>query len=343
MRCSGSPAAAKVADEHGRLVRGERDEQPARGLGVECERFLRRGGRALDVRAGVVAVAAVAARPDAGLGQLERGGEGRQRRGVELDPDAAARGHLVRMPEQPEAGHVGHRVRGERPQRIGGLAVERAHRRHGRVERPRRCSSLALRLEHETRAERLRQEEGVARLGAALRPDAVRVDGADDGEAVFRLVVADRVAAGEDRPGRADDLVRAGEDLAQHLGRQLLGEGRDREREQRHAAHREDIVERVRRRDRSEGPRVVDDRWEEVDGEDEGAVVVEPVHGRIVGGIEADEQIGRVDRDEAGEQLLEPCRRVLRGAATGFGKRGERRRFGHETSVRTCEGTSAGG
>ena len=155
---------------------------------------------------------------------------------------------------------------------------------------------------------------------AALRPDPVGMDGADDGEPVLRLVVSDRVAAREDRAGAAHDLVRSGEDLAQHLGRQLLREGRDREREQRHAAHREDVVERVRRRDRAEVARVVDDRREEVDREDERALVVEPVDRGVVGRIEPHEQIRGLDRHEAGEQLLEPRRRVLRGAAPGPGQ-----------------------
>ena len=103
-------------------------------------------------------------------------------------------------------------------------------------------------------AERLRQEERVAGLRAALRPDAVRVHGADDGEPVLRLVVADRVAAGEQRAGCAHLLVRGGEDRGQHLVRQLLRERGDRQREQRRAAHREDVVQRVRRGDRARTP-----------------------------------------------------------------------------------------
>ena len=179
-------------------------------------------------------------------------------------------------------------------------------------------------------------------LRAALRPDPVRVHGADDGEPVLRLVVADRVPAGEDRTGRADDLVRARQDLAQHLGRQLLRERGDREREQRHAAHREHVVERVRRGDRAEGARVVDDRREEVDREDERALVVEPVDGRVVGGIEPDEQIGGVGRHEAGEERLEPRRRVLGRAAAGLRERGQRRRLGHAASVRASEESRRG-
>ena len=81
------------------------------------------------------------------------------------------------------------------------------------------------------------------------------------------------------------------------------------------AAHREDVVERVRRRDRAEVARVVDDRREEVDREHERALVVEPVDGGVVGRVEPDEQVLRLGGHEAAQQLLEPRRRILRGAA----------------------------
>ena len=66
---------------------------------------------------------------------------------------------------------------------------------------------------------------------------------------------------------------------------------------------------------RAERRGVVDERREEVEGEDERAVVVELVDGRVVGGREPDEQVLGLDGHEALEQLLEPRRRVLRGAA----------------------------
>ena len=125
----------------------------------------------------------------------------------------------------------------------------------------------------------------------------------------FGSVVADRVAAGEDRARLAHPLVRAGEHLAEHLDRELLRERGDREREQRSAAHREDVVQRVRRGDRAERARIVDERREEVDREDDRALVVEPVDRGVVGGIEADEQILGVGRDEPGEERLEPSPR----------------------------------
>ena len=149
------------------------------------------------------------------------------------------------------------------------------------------------------------------------------MDGADDREPVLRLGVANRVAAGEDRARRTNALVGAGEHLAEHLDRKLLREGGDREREQRRAAHGEDVVQRVRRGDRAERPRIVDERREEVDREDERALVVEPVDRRVVGGIEPDEQVLGVGRHEPGEQRLEARGRVLRRAAAGARERRE--------------------
>ena len=69
--------------------------------------------------------------------------------------------------------------------------------------------------------------------------------------------------------------------------------------------------------------RVVDERREEVEREDDRAVVVQPVHGRIVRWREADEQILRLRRDEAGEEPLEPGRGVLRSTAAAGGQIGE--------------------
>jgi len=56
------------------------------------------------------------------------------------------------------------------------------------------------------------------------------------------------------------------------------------------------------------------------------------------GAVEPDEELRRIDRDEPGEQLLEPGGRVLRGAPAGLRERGQRRSRGHEISVRRQEG-----
>ena len=106
--------------QHRSLVGRHRDEQPTGGLRVVCERELRlREVARLDVRSGEVPIAAVAARPDARFGLLQRAGEERKRGGVELDPDAAPLRHLVRVPQQAETGDVRDRVRLERAERVG--------------------------------------------------------------------------------------------------------------------------------------------------------------------------------------------------------------------------------
>src|SRR5581483_5117034 len=131
-------------------------------------------------------------------------------------------------------------------------------------------------------------------------------------------------------------LCRGREDARRDVVRQLLRERGDGEREQRRAAHGEDVVERIRRRDAAERGRVVDERREEVDGEDERALVVELVDGRVVGGIEADEQVLRLGGHESAQELLEPGGGVLRGASAAHREAGERGASTRST-VRTVE------
>src|SRR3954447_18690528 len=121
-------ACAERAREGERLVGRQRDQQAARRLRVVAERKqLLREAVGLDVRSGEVAIARVAARPDAAPRDLECAVERRQRRGVEADPDAAAVGRLVHMPEEAKAGDVGDGARLERPHDVGGGGVQRRH------------------------------------------------------------------------------------------------------------------------------------------------------------------------------------------------------------------------
>ena len=143
---------------------------------------------------------------------------------------------------------------------------------------------------------------------------------ADHGEAVFRLGVADRVPARQQSAGGAHLLLRGREDRAEHLHRQLLRERCDRQREQRHPSHREDVVERVRGGDRTVVAGVIDDRREEVEREDQRTLVVEPVDRGVVRRRKPDEQVLRLDGHEPGQELLEARRRVLRGAAAARGE-----------------------
>ena len=107
-------------------------------------------------------------------------------------------------------------------------------------------------------------------------------------------------------------LASAAAKLREHLDRQLLGERSDRERQQRSSSHCEHVVERIRGCDRPIVARIVNDRREEVEREDERPLVVQPIHGGVVGGRQADEEVLRLHGNEAGEQLLETGCRYLR-------------------------------
>ena len=277
----------------------------------------------LDVRACVLPVATVAAGPHTLGRELERCGKRRDRLGVDDDPYAAPRRELVRVPEQAEPGHVGDRVGLERSDGVRSRAVQLDHRVDGCLERARGRDSVALCLQHEARTERLREEEDVARTRPGLRPDPLRMHQADDREPVLRLGVADRVAARKDRAGSTNALLGAGKHLAEHLDRELLRKGGDRKRQERRAAHRVHVVQRVRRSDGTERSRIVDERREEVDREHDRPLVVQAVDRSIVGRIETDEQILGFGRDEPCEERLETRGRVLRRTASGARERRE--------------------
>ena len=122
------------------------------------------------------------------------------------------------------------------------------------------------------------------------------------------------MAAGEDAARLAHLRRRAREHGGNRLAGQRLRKRSDRQRDERRRPHGEDVVERVRRGDRTEVAGIVDDRREEVDREDERALVVELVDRRVVGGREPDEEIRvRFDRQGA-DEVLQQRRRVLRRA-----------------------------
>ena len=194
---------------------------------------------------------------------------------------------------------------------------------------PSRCSALVrpwrLPLTSSPVPEALGQDERVARLRAALAQEPVRVAGADDGEPVLGLRVADGVAAGQRAAGLADLGRGAREDRGQHVARQVLGERRDRQGEQDAAAHREHVAQRVRGGDLAERPRVVDERREEVERADDREVVADPVGGGVVG------------RGQAGDERRVGARGgVGAEAATARRPAGRRRAWRHSRRSRSA-------
>ena len=202
-------------------------------------------------------------------------------------------------------------MRAGREHGLGTGAVELHHGvddgAHARVV----AKPCAKRRVRDAGAERFGAEQRVARTRAGVAHDAVGACGAEHREAVLRLVVFDGVAAGQKRPGFAH-LVRA---AAQHLGHDVFSEaarkGEDVEGRERARAHREHVGERVGRGDGAELVGVVHHRREEVEREHGGGVVVEAVDGCVVGGLEAQQKLGRGRRRDALQYVGEVARTPL--------------------------------
>ena len=124
-------------------------------------------------------------------------------------------------------------------------------------------------------------------------------------------------------PSRMRPMVRGGQHVDRHA--------HQRQRQDRPAAHRIDVADRVGGGDAAEVERVVDDRHEEVGGGDQRLLVVELVDGGVVGGLDADQQLlGHRHRRRALEDLAtarraRSCSRSRRRATARSG--GVRRVF----------------
>ena len=119
--------------------------------------------------------------------------------------------------------------------------------------------------------------------------------------------------------------------------REVLGECRDREREQHPAAHREHVGQGVGGGDLAVRDRVVDERREEVERAEDREVVGDPVRGGVVGRLEAGDErgIAAAARAEPRERVGEQVRAQLRRAAAAVGDLGQadRRQLGRAASV----------
>ena len=176
--------------------------------------------------------------------------------------------------------------------------------------------------------ERLGEEEPIAGAQATLDEHAVGMDAAGNAQPILRLVVDDGVAAGDDAAGLCDLLGTATKDLGDDALVHLTRKAGDREREQHLAAHRVHVGHGVGGGHGAPRPRVVHDRWKEVDGLDERELVADPVDRRIVGGTEPDEEVARGLRRQRGtaqhaQHLLEISRSHLRRSAGAGRVRGQ--------------------
>ena len=292
-------------------------------------------------RLGVVAVAAAAARDGVlALEQRQHAVDRRHGRRVDHRRDAARAPERVQVAEQPEAGDVGHRVRAGRARRGGCAVVERRHRRDREGEQVVVAQAALARGRDRADAERLGEDEHVARARPRVGDQLVGMHGAGDRHPVLRLGIVDRMPADDRDPGRRRDVRAAAQDLAQDVPAELLErEGDDVHRRQRHPAHRVDVRQRVRRRDPAEVVGVVDDRREEVDRHHERDLVGQLEHRGVVSGIGADEQPRRLDGGQPPDDRQQRRCRQLASAARAVRKRRQRDRC---RGVRLAHGRTAG-
>ena len=198
------------------------------------------------------------------------------------------------MAREPEAGDVGGGVHARFEHGDASRAVELLHGVDGGLERREVDFPDFVCRAEQAHAEGLGQIQHVARHGAFVAHDAVRVHQAEHRQAVLRLRVVDGRPAHDGRARLRHGIGAAAQHLARHFVAERAVERQHVERARGLAAHGEHVGERVGRGDASEIVRVVDERREEIDGEDGGHVVGDAVDGGVIAGLEPEQQVIRV-------------------------------------------------
>ena len=220
--------------------------------------------------------------------------EDRQRGQPDTRAERRAAQHLEQVAGEAEAGDVGHRAHAVFAQAARGGTVRLRHRAERRAEaRPARQRAHVRRQQH-AGAERLGQDERVARRGATLAQQFTRARMAVHREAERKLRAFAGMAADERRVFLVEQRNGAGKKQRQflaHLAGAGVGQGHERKRRLGLGAHREDVPEAVIRRDAPEQPGVVDEAAELVDRLHRERAGWQRDDGRVVRGVEADQHV----------------------------------------------------
>ena len=236
---------------------------------------------------------------------------------VDRDRRARPLRHFERMAEQAEAGDIGDRMHIGVPRE---LRADLVQRRHGADHLGVHVALDEVLLDGRrihADTERLGQDHRIARLCRIVAPDVFFATCTDHSETVDWLGAIDRMAAGDGNAGLRADRAPAIEDLADHVGGNLVdGHAENGERHDRSSAHRIDVGDGVGGRHTAEVEGVVDHRHEEVGGRDHAGPVVELVDRGVVAGLRADEQVGEgTDGGLARHQFAQHGGRKLAAAA----------------------------
>ena len=176
--------------------------------------------------------------------------------------------------------------------------------------------------------QRFAQDQHIARLGRGIALDATRVRQAQHHQAVNWLYRVNAVAT---RDGYACVLTHAlptRQNAPNHLGTEHIdGHTHQGQSEDGCAAHGIDIADRVGGGDATKVKRVVDDGHEEVGGGNQGLLVIELVHRRVVCRVYAHQQLRRQRKAaHATQNIAQHARGDLATAAPAMGQRSQTRR-----------------
>ena len=152
------------------------------------------------------------------------------------------------------------------------------------------------------------------------------MDHAGDRHPVLRLLVLHRVAADHRGPGLGCLVGASLQHPGEQVEVQVLGPAEQVEGQDRPAAHRVAVAEGVGRRDGAPEIGVVDDRGEEVDGQQQRQVVADPVDGGVVGRVESQQEVrvlAAVVLAEAAQDLRQVTGTELAGSAGAVRELGE--------------------
>ena len=116
-------------------------------------------------------------------------------------------------------------------------------------------------------------------------------DEAGNGQSVLGLAVVHGVSADDGATGLGGLFHATGEHGGEYFQGQVTRKCGHVERAYGPPAHGVDVAQGVRRGDRAVVERVVDDGWEEVEGLDQGEFVRQTVDGRVVAGLESDQDV----------------------------------------------------
>ena len=175
----------------------------------------------------------------------------------------------------------------------------------------------------DARAQGLGEHQGVPHLGPRVGEKPVKLDEARDGEAVLGLVVVDGVAAGDHAARQLAAVGAAGQDLPRDLYAQAVGKAQQVERQLGLAAHGIDVRKRVCGRHLAKQEGVVHHGREEVAGLHQAAAVAQVIDARVVGGVEAHEQVGVLRAGKVPQHLCQRAWRDLCRAAGGLHQLGQ--------------------